>query len=125
MSYVDYDYYVNTYSGSVITVEASEKSFLEASNAVDSLTYCRIVSRGFDNLTDFQKGIVQYVVCKLAEWQYENSDIISSPYSSYSINGVSVNITTGANLRLINGILIPIAIYSELVKTGLCYAGVR
>lgn len=124
MSYVDYDYYVNTYGGNIITAENAPKIFQEASNTIDSLTYCRIVSQGLDGLSDFQRDIVQNVTCALAEWQTENADLIMSPYSSYSINGVSATWGTGAAIKKINGILIPYNLYAELIKTGLCYTGV-
>ena len=124
MNYVDYDYYNQTYGGTAITAENAPKAFQIASKTIDTLTYCRIVERGLEGLTAFQKGIVQWVVCALAEWQTENEDILNSPYSSYSINGVSATLSPGANIKHINGVMIPASIYSELIKTGLCYRGV-
>ena len=124
MSYVDFEYYSETYGGKIITAEDAPKLLQNASNAVDTLTYCRIVSRGLAALTEFQRGIVQRVVCALAEWQSENADILDNPYNSYSINGVAASWGKSVGVRTINGILIPNTIYSELVKTGLCYAGV-
>lgn len=124
MEYVTYEYYINTYGGSIITAENASKTLHTASLAVDSLTYCRIASCGLDGLTAHQKSIVRWVVCALADWQTENADIINSPYSSYSINGVSATWGTGAGVKRINGVLIPHSIYAELLKTGLCYPGV-
>jgi hypothetical protein len=124
MSYADYEYYTKTYGGSIITAENAPKSLQNASDAVDSLTYCRIVSRGFGAISDYQKSIVQNVVCALADWQTENADILTSPYSSYSINGVSASWAPGSGVKKINGVFIPSHLYAELVKTGLCYAGV-
>lgn len=124
MSYVDYEYYTKTYGGSIITAVDAPKSLQKASEAVDSLTYCRIVSRGLEGLSGYQKGIVQNVVCALAEWQTENADILTSPYSSYSINGVSATWGAGTGVKKICGVFIPSHLYAELVKTGLCYAGV-
>ena len=124
MSYVDFEYYESTYGGNVITAENALRAFQNASDAVDALTYCRIVERGLDGLTPFQKGIVQRVVCALAEWQEEHGDMIDSPYSSYSINGVAATWGASRNVRNIGGTLIPSRLYAELVKTGLCYRGV-
>lgn len=124
MSYADYQYYTDTYGGNIITAENASKTLQNASDSVDSLTYCRIVSGGLESLSDFQRGIIQKVVCALAEWQIENADMMSSPYSSYSINGVSATWGTGAGVRKINGVLIPNNLYAELIKTGLCYPGV-
>ena len=124
MSYVDYQYYTETFGGSIITAENAPKTLQNASDTIDSLTYCRIAERGLWGISDYQKGIVQNVVCALAEWQTENADILTSPYSSYSINGVTATWGTGTSIRKINGVLIPANLYAELVKTGLCYPGV-
>lgn len=124
MSYVDYNYYANTYGGSAITAEEAPRALQRASNSVDSLTYCRITSRDLESLTSFQSDIVKRVVCMLAEWQHENADLLTNPYSSYSVNGVSATWGAGAAVRRVNGVMIPHEIYAELVKSGLCYAGV-
>lgn len=124
MAYVDYAYYKDTYGGTLITADNAEKTLREASNTIDALTYCRIVSRGFEGLTDFQKSIIQQVVCALADWQLENADILSTPYSNYSINGVSASWDNAKSVKNLGGLLIPASIYAELLKTGLCYGGV-
>lgn len=125
MAYVDYNYYTDTYGGTRITASEAPRAFQNASNAIDILVYRRIASDDLEGLTDFQKGIVQEVTCALAEWQTENNDILTSPYSSYSINGVNATWGKSAGVRLVNGVMIPNQIYAELVKTGLCYPGVR
>ena len=123
MSYVDYTYYTETYGGVIITAENASKTLQIASNTIDALTYCRIVKRGLEGLTAYQKSIVQWVTCALADWQSENEDIINNPYSGYSINGVSATWNPGANIKTVNGVMIPSSIYAELAKTGLCYRG--
>ena len=125
MAYVDYDYYVNTYGGDRITASGATRALQEASNTIDSLTYRRIGSDDMECLTAFQKGIVQNVACALADWQVENNDLLASPYSSYSINGVNAAWGKSAGVRLVSGVMIPNQLYAELVKTGLCYPGVR
>ena len=124
MSYVDYEYYSKTYGGNAITADNAPRALQKASDTVDVLTYCRIVERGVDGLTPFQKGIVQHVVCALAEWQEMNADMLDAPYNSYSINGVSVTFGAAKTVRLICGVMIPSGLYAELVKSGLCYRGV-
>ena len=124
MNYVDYTYYTQTYGGTAITAENAPKAFQIASKTIDTLTYCRIVECGLEGLTAFQKDIVQWVACALSEWQAENEDILNNPYSNYSINGVSAAWSPGANIKCVNGVMIPASIYAELVKTGLCYRGV-
>ena len=124
MSYVDYEYYSKTYGGKIITADGAPKAFQGASDTVDVVTFCRIIERGLESLTSFQRDIVQRVVCALAEWQTEHSDIIDNPYSSYSINGVSASWGASQSVKCVGGVLIPSGLYAELVKTGLCYRGV-
>lgn len=124
MSYADYEYYTSKFGGSAISAQDAPRALQRASDSVDALTYCRIVKRGFDALTDFQKDIVQRVVCALAEWQWENADLLNSPYQTYSINGVSAAWGSSQNVKRVGDTLIPSRLYAELVKTGLCYRGV-
>lgn len=124
MAYVDYDYYVNTYGGTTLTAENAHRALQDASDTIDTLTYCRIISRGIDGLSPHQKHIIETVTCKLAEWQTENADILDNPYSSYSVNGVTATWGAGAGIKQVGGIIIPRSIYAEIVKTGLCYPGV-
>ncbi len=124
MNYVDYEYYSSSYGGKIITAAEAQKRFKFASNTVDTLTYCRICSRGFEALSDFQKSIIRDVICELAEWQAENADLFDNPYTNYSINGVSASWEPGAGVKCINNVMIPSRLYAELIKTGLCYPGV-
>ena len=124
MSYVDYEYYSNTYGGTSITADDAPRALQKASDTVDALTYCRMVERGIDGLTPFQKGIVQRVVCALAEWQENNADLLDAPYNSYAINGGSVSVGAAKTVRQVCGVMIPSGLYAELIKTGLCYRGV-
>ena len=39
--------------------------------SIDSLTFNRITSRGFDNLTEFQQAIIIDVCCDMAEDVYK------------------------------------------------------
>ena len=124
MSYVDYEYYSETYGGKIITAEEAPKALQKASDTVDVITFNRITERGIEALTGFQRDIVQRVVCALAEWQTQNADIIDNPYSSYSINGVSASWGASKSVKCVSGVLIPSGLYAQLVKTGLCYRGV-
>lgn len=125
MAYVDYNYYIETYGGNRIADPEATRAFQAASNAVDSLTYCRISSIGLESLTAFQQDVIKQVTCALADWQTENADILDNPYSSYSINGVAATWGKSVGVRQVNGVLVPTRIYAELIKTGLCYPGVR
>ncbi|MBQ1292958.1 MAG: hypothetical protein IIY21_02885 [Clostridiales bacterium] len=96
-----------------------------ASRDVDALTFNRIVAKGFDNLTDFQKEIIKEVVCEQANFLYENSDAISSILDSYAINGVSMKFGSGFNVIIEGGLPIQSTVYSLLKQTGLCWRGAR
>lgn len=95
----------------------------EASRNVDTLTFNRIVARGFDRLTDFQQEIVQEVVCRQADFLYENADAIASILDSYSINSVSMKFGSGFNVDVAEGVPIQKTVYSILKQTGLCWRG--
>lgn len=124
-NYVDKDYYLNTYKGTAIPESEIEKRLKEASSHIDTLTYNRSVGKGFDNLTKFQQDIIQEVVCKLADFEYENEDLIKTVLSSYSINGVAMSFSSGWNVEIQNGVAIPKDDYCLLRQTGLTCRNVR
>lgn len=99
------------------------KYLYDASRNVDTLTFNRIVAMGFNKLTDFQKEIVQRVVCEQADFLFENKDAIASIISSYSINSVSMQFGTGFNMVVESGVPIENTVYSLLKQTGLCWRG--
>lgn len=114
MAYTDANYYANVYGG-----KNQITDFEQVSREIDSLTFNRIVARGFDNLTPFQQGIIQDVCCRLADYEHE-SDSVGGVIKSYSINGVSMNFgSEGVTIQ--NGVTLPAALYEELKQTGLCW----
>ena len=80
-SYADQEYYEKV-SG-VITTDNLERRLYIASRHIDTLTFNRIVARGFENLTEFQKDVIRLVVCKQADFEAENESLINSVLSSY------------------------------------------
>lgn len=118
--YVTPDYYKNTYNGSIIPEEDLEKVLRTASRHIDSLTYNRIVGRGFSNLTDFQQDVIREVVCQQAEFEFENADEISTVLQNYSINGVSVQFGASWNVYTDKGVAMRRDTYALLSQTGLC-----
>ena len=121
-SYVTANEYT-TLGYSSIPAPALSKYLKDASRNVDTLTFNRINAKGFDKLTDFQKEIVQEVVCKQADFLYNNKDAIASILSSYSINGVSMQFGTGFNVIVEAGVPMQSDVYSILEQTGLCWRG--
>lgn len=107
-------------SYNIIPQDDADKMLRQASRHVDALTFNRIVGRGFDNLTEFQKDVIKEVVCRQAEFEYENEDMINTVLSSYSLNGVSMNFGSSWNLYIEDGVAIRKDLYALLEQTGLC-----
>ena len=105
---------------SAIEPEKLTGALREASRHIDSLTYNRIVGRGFFNLTPYQKEIIKEVVFLQAEFYHENADEISTVLSSYSINGVSAQFGSSWNVFTDKGIAMRRDVYALLTQTGLC-----
>ena len=123
MSYEPYatpEYYTDTYGGTLILENDIERALQIASRHIDSLTYNRIVGRGFSSLTQFQRDIIQDVVCQQADFETENADEINSILSSYSINGVSAQFGISWNVFTDKGVAMKRDLYALLCQTGLC-----
>lgn len=128
MPYIPYAterYYESNYGGSLISEDSLRRFLVQASRHIDTLTYNRIVGQGFDNLTEFQKNVIQEVVCRQAEFEYENADEISSILSSYSINGVSARFGSSWNVFIDRGVAMKRDDYALLCQTGLCCGVLR
>ncbi|MGC6176998.1 hypothetical protein [Lacrimispora sp. 38-1] len=123
MPYVPYvtpDYYKETYKGSTVPEDELERTLRQASRHIDSLTYNRIVGRGFSNLAEFQQEVIREVVCLQADFEHENADEISTILSNYSLNGVSVTFGNSWNVFTDKGIAMMRDVYALLSQTGLC-----
>ncbi|MCI8410226.1 MAG: hypothetical protein HFJ09_13305 [Lachnospiraceae bacterium] len=118
--YADTVYYFNEYDGSIIAEEELEKALKKASRHIDTLTYNRIVGKGFYNLTKFQQSIIKEVCCTLADFETENAELINSMLKSYSINGVSMTLGSSWNVSVESGVAIRSDLYERLQQTGLC-----
>lgn len=123
--YAGIEYYKETYNGNLENADA-EKALMKASRHIDTLTYNRIVAVGFENLTEFQQGIVKECECLMADWETENADYINSMLSSYSLNGASMSFTgNSAGAIISNGVVVSRDIYAHLQKCGLCTKSLR
>lgn len=111
------------YENELIHSDELQKILEQASRHIDILTYNRIVAVGFDKLTAFQQTVIKEVCSELAEFEYENADLIDSVLQSYSINGVSMTFGNSWNVKIQNGVAMPRDLYERLLSTGLCYAG--
>lgn len=123
MTYEPYaadDYYKSVFKGVMIPADEVGKYLKQASRHIDSLTYNRIVGRGFSKLTEFQREIIKEVCCMQAEFEYENEDEINTILSNYSINGVSAQFGKSWNVYTDKGVAIKRDVYAILEQTGLC-----
>lgn len=119
-AYVTPDYYLNRYEGDIIPEEELSKALKKASRHIDSLTYNRIVSQGFLNLTEYQQDIIKEVICRQADFEVENADEINTILSSYSINGVSAQFGSSWNVFTDKGVAMKRDVYALLCQSGLC-----
>lgn len=123
--YANIEYYKETYKGT-LEDDDIEKALQQASRHIDTLTYNRIVAIGFDNLTDFQQGVIKECACLMADWETENAEYIDCMLSSYSLNGASMAFTgDSASATVKNGVAVSRDIYSHLQKCGLCTRSLR
>ena len=121
--YATVEYYKNTYRGNL---DEPEKALIQASRHIDALTYNRIVAVGFNNLTEYQQGVIRECECLMADWETENADYINSMLSSYSLNGASMSFTgQSASATVVSGVAVSRDIYSHLQKCGLCTKSLR
>lgn len=118
--YATKSFYYNGFRGNSIPNDELERYLKQASRHIDSLTYNRIVGKGFDNLTDFQKEIIQEVCCLQAEFEYQNKEILEMVLQGYGINGVDMQFGDNWSVKIVKGIPVRRDVYEQLSQTGLC-----
>lgn len=118
--YVTPEYYQKEYGGSIVPEDDLKKALRQASRHIDSLTYNRIVGRGFSALTEFQQDIIREVVCQQADFEIENEDEINTILQGYSINGVSAQFGSSWNVFTDKSVAMKRDVYALLCQTGLC-----
>lgn len=115
MSYAtiaDYD----RYGDGLVPEEQLEKALDRASDQIDRLTYNRIVARGFDNLTPFQRTNVTKAVCLHADFVFKYGDYLTMPLSGYSAGSTSMTFKTATGA---GGVQTTEAVLDLLMPTGL------
>lgn len=121
ISYLTAEEY-SSLGGEIPSAEA-ELYINKASRHIDSLTFNRILGKGFENLSVFQHELIKEAVQRQADFIYENADVLNSPLSSYSISGVSMSFDNTRVIK-IGSVTTTNEIYSLLLSTGLCYRGI-
>lgn len=118
-AYADLDDY-RAYCKETVEDDELKKALIKASRQVDTLTFNRVVGRGFENLSVFQQEIIKEVVCEQAAFNISNSDLLESVLTGYSVNGVSMQFGESWNVRVQKGVAMKRELYSILEQTGLC-----
>ncbi len=120
MVYATSQDYLNYYT---VVPDDFDRLAAKASRNIDTLTRCRINGIGWERLTEFQREAVTEVCCDMVQFMDENRELLDTPLSSYSINGVSMQFSFNPTVFVQGGIIMRQSTYGRLVTTGLCYAG--
>lgn len=116
MSYVDYEYYKNTFGGSLEETEAI-RLLEESSDDVDKLTYGRIRKKGFNNLTEFQHDRIKKAICYHVEFIGKYGEYINMPITGFTAGDISMNFKKQNETAV--GILADTRTIDYLSQTGL------
>lgn len=97
------------------TSETLNTELLElASSKIDELTFNRIQAQGFDNLTAFQRGLVEKATLLQAQY-YDDYGIDMDGLSGFNVSGLSMNFSDSCSKPL----GVSTAAYMLLKQTGL------
>ena len=90
MAYVEFEYYKDTYKGT-LDEETAVKLLEESSDQIDRLTYGRIRRHGFDNLAEYQQGLIKKAVCYQADFVNAYGEYLNMPLSGFSAGDISLS----------------------------------
>lgn len=118
MSYATEEDY-KQYGKGIIPSHELDKALARASDQIDTITYNRIVQRGFENLTPFQQENVKKAVCIQADFNHEYGEYLSVPMGSFSAGSISWSFDQGINRQISTEVI------NLLLPTGLANRGIR
>lgn len=121
--YLTFEEFMELFPESDVTAEQFQSLEERAEMQIDRLTFNRITASGFETLTDFQKKRVRRSVALQVKFIHENSEVLDSVLSGYSISGVSMSFDKSRVLN-IGGVVTSSEVYAALMQTGLMYRGV-
>lgn len=110
------------YGTGLIPPEQLDKALKQASDQVDQLTFNRIVARGIDGLSPFQRSCVIKAVCQQADFVFQYGDYLTFPLSGYSAGSVSLSFKA---VEGAGGVQTTEGVTGLLKTTGLMYRGLR
>ena len=120
--YLTYEQFLEQCPDTQIKAEEFDSIEKSAEVDIDSLTFNRITAKGFDMLSGFQKSLVRHAIAKHIMFVQDNSELLDSYLSSYSISGVSMSFDKSKIVEIGN-VITSKAVYGILMQTGLCYRG--
>ena len=122
--YLTYTEFLEIFPESDIPLNRFESLEKRAETDIDTLTFNRITKQGFESLTDFQQDRVRRSLAEQVKFIFDNSELLDSPLSAYSISGVSMSFDR-TKLISLDGVTTTNQVYNALLQTGLCYRGLR
>lgn len=96
MVYVDYDYYLNKYYGT-LPKDSFNSLALKASREIDNNINTRLTQKKIDNLPDEAQEQLKYTACALIDLINRKQENESKKVSAISIDGVSKTFKTMAS----------------------------
>ena len=90
MEYADYEYYIDTYKGS-LSSDLFSSYIIKASKEIDKNVNEILTEEIVESLSDKEQDNLSYTACLLVDFLYSNK---TSAYSSISIDGVSKTLKT-------------------------------
>lgn len=120
--YLTYNQFYEQYPDTQIQEDNFQNLLQRAETDINGLTFNRITAKGFDSLSDFQKSIIRRAVAMQVNFIHDNSELLDSPLSGYSISGVSMSFDK-SKITEVDGVLTSKSIYGVLLQSGLCYRG--
>ena len=113
------------YGTGLIPADELEKALSRASDQIDSLTYNRIVARGFENLTPFQQENVKKAVCRQADLMHQYGDLLSTPMTGFGAGSISWSFEKSGFVEGAGGVKTSQEVMGLLLPTGLANRGLR
>lgn len=120
--YLTFEQFIELYPDTDVQEDDFESIERKAESDIDNLTFNRITSQGFDNLSEFQKNLVRQAMAKHIVFVRQNGELLDNVLSSYSISGVSMSFDKSKIVEIAN-VSTSKGVYGLLVQTGLCYKG--
>lgn len=113
------------YGTGLIPDDDLERALSRSSDQIDSLTYNRIVHRGFENLSDFQQTNIKKAVCLQADFMHQYGDYLTAPMSGFGAGSISWSFEKSGFLEGAGGVKTSQEVMGLLLPTGLANRVVR